>query len=353
MKLEQIFHVLLIVLFLVVGIVIFLNVRSSQRVTGGSVDDLVEKYLKDTSPVTLKLVKKSKNNKSSYKPPSSNKQIEQFLKFARPTDYYDLHTLLSKFAKQSDDSRKSNDYRHIVRKLLRDYKDDSTLYKQLWKNTKPAQEYAPNEQYSYVARNYHDLIPEHFGVDDISKLFPAGNIKYLDVGCGTGVKTLEFGRKIGLTPKQIHGTDIEGWTDFKRSDIQFKPIVGGKLSYKDNEFDIITSFMTLHHVPDPASLISEIARCLKPGGIFLIREHNALDGFDKMLCDIEHLAYDFKQNSNHSMSDEKNNMNYHHWSEWDVLMKQSGLVYKFGSHDWSSTKETIGPTKTYHAIYSH
>jgi ubiquinone/menaquinone biosynthesis C-methylase UbiE len=51
-----------------------------------------------------------------------------------------------------------------------------------------------------------------------------------------------------------------------------KPNVDGHLSLPDNSFDLITSFGTLHHIPNVSFVMQEIIRVLKPGGHLLMRE---------------------------------------------------------------------------------
>ncbi len=54
--------------------------------------------------------------------------------------------------------------------------------------------------------------------------------------------------------------------------IYVKPTVEGKMEFPNNSFDVITSFGTLHHIPNVEFIIDEMARVLKPGGYLLIRE---------------------------------------------------------------------------------
>ena len=62
-------------------------------------------------------------------------------------------------------------------------------------------------------------------------------------------------------------------SEFKGVPIKFiKPTIKGNMSFEDNSFDIITSFGTLHHIPNVEFIIDEMARVLKPGGFLLIRE---------------------------------------------------------------------------------
>jgi SAM-dependent methyltransferase len=51
-----------------------------------------------------------------------------------------------------------------------------------------------------------------------------------------------------------------------------KPRVDGKMDFPDAEFDLIMSSAALHHVANVSTVVSEFARCLKPGGYVLIRE---------------------------------------------------------------------------------
>jgi SAM-dependent methyltransferase len=51
-----------------------------------------------------------------------------------------------------------------------------------------------------------------------------------------------------------------------------KPDTMGAMHFGDATFDLITSFGTLHHIPNVSRVVQECARCLKPGGIMLLRE---------------------------------------------------------------------------------
>jgi SAM-dependent methyltransferase len=51
-----------------------------------------------------------------------------------------------------------------------------------------------------------------------------------------------------------------------------KPNVDGHLNFDDNLFDLITCFMTLHHIPNVSFVIKEMIRVLKPNGYLLLSE---------------------------------------------------------------------------------
>ena len=50
------------------------------------------------------------------------------------------------------------------------------------------------------------------------------------------------------------------------------PMPSGKIDFKDNYFDLITCFGTLHHIPNVSFVLKELFRVLKPGGYLLLRE---------------------------------------------------------------------------------
>ncbi len=51
-----------------------------------------------------------------------------------------------------------------------------------------------------------------------------------------------------------------------------KPNEDNSLSIADNSFDLITSFGTLHHIPNVSFVLKELIRVLKPNGYLLLRE---------------------------------------------------------------------------------
>lgn len=51
-----------------------------------------------------------------------------------------------------------------------------------------------------------------------------------------------------------------------------KPEVSGHINFKDNTFDLVTCFSSLHHIPNVSFVLQEIKRVLKPGGYFFHRD---------------------------------------------------------------------------------
>jgi SAM-dependent methyltransferase len=51
-----------------------------------------------------------------------------------------------------------------------------------------------------------------------------------------------------------------------------KPEPSGKLPFAEGEFDLITCFSVLHHIPNVSKVLVEMFRCTVPGGYVLVRE---------------------------------------------------------------------------------
>jgi SAM-dependent methyltransferase len=106
-------------------------------------------------------------------------------------------------------------------------------------------------------------------------------VRALDVGCGTGNLTrqlLALGARVtaaDLSPKllagirkQFGGTGRVVTTELNGRDLA--PIA-------DCAFDLAVTYSVLHHVPDYAALVADMARVVRPGGVVLV-DHERSDG---------------------------------------------------------------------------
>lgn len=100
----------------------------------------------------------------------------------------------------------------------------------------------------------------------------------LDLGCGMGGLTTALalvGAKVqplDYNPAYCNITRLRG----KRYGFDFAPVnaAGEHLPFPDEHFDIIVCMDVLEHVQNPESLMGEISRCLKPGGLCYITAIN-------------------------------------------------------------------------------
>jgi ubiquinone/menaquinone biosynthesis C-methylase UbiE len=112
---------------------------------------------------------------------------------------------------------------------------------------------------------------------------PAPSEKVLDVGCGTGTLALAIKRQVGTG--KVHGIDASPeMVQFAKeksakdgSDIDFRVALIEAIPFPDASFDLVTSSLMLHHLPDDvkAKGFLEIRRVLKPGSRFMAMDFAA------------------------------------------------------------------------------
>lgn len=116
------------------------------------------------------------------------------------------------------------------------------------------------DPYHYISVNlrkaYEEKIPLH--------LKNGNNLKILDYGCGDkpyeylfeNHAVLYVGADVGNNPK---------------AEYNFKP--GEKLTFSNEEFDIVLSSQVLEHVEDVSSYLNECSRVLKQDGLLFLSTH--------------------------------------------------------------------------------
>ncbi|HEY1433718.1 MAG TPA: class I SAM-dependent methyltransferase [Stellaceae bacterium] len=119
----------------------------------------------------------------------------------------------------------------------------------------------------------------------------SGNL--LDAGCGTGIEAANLQR---LAPGlKIHGVDISSVSlagavaQPGTADAVFYQAALERLPFADGVFDYITAHEVIEHVEDPAVVLCEFSRVLKPGGVCAIATPNGASWW------IEHLRQRVKR----------------------------------------------------------
>jgi 2-polyprenyl-3-methyl-5-hydroxy-6-metoxy-1,4-benzoquinol methylase len=85
----------------------------------------------------------------------------------------------------------------------------------------------------------------------------------LDVGCGEGVLTEQWARRI---PGRVVGIDLDDpqlhaeWEHRSAPNLEYMVMKAENLPFDDGEFEVATAIEVLEHVPDPAHTVAEMAR---------------------------------------------------------------------------------------------
>lgn len=120
--------------------------------------------------------------------------------------------------------------------------------------------YLPAER-SFLARFERNL-------ESIEDLVGGHRGKILDVGCGVGY-FLRVARERGWA---VAGIDLDqAAVDIARQhgiDIHWETVE--EMSFSDNEFDVVTLFCVIEHLPAPQTALERIWCVLKPGGLFVL-----------------------------------------------------------------------------------
>lgn len=110
---------------------------------------------------------------------------------------------------------------------------------------------------------------------EIAALAPGERV--LDVGCGTGALAVRLAAGVG--GGEVHGIDAspemvevaKGKAARAGARVELQVAVVEALPFPDASFDLVTSSLMLHHLPDDVKRqgLAQVRRVLKPGGRFV------------------------------------------------------------------------------------
>lgn len=129
----------------------------------------------------------------------------------------------------------------------------------------------------------------HAKGDDLAQLVALaglrGHERVLDVATGGGHTALAFAPHASevvasdLTPDMLAAAErfVRGQG---AQNVRFELADAEALPFADAGFDVVTVRIAPHHFPDPARFVAEVARVLRPGGIFLLDDNVAPEDAD-------------------------------------------------------------------------
>jgi 2-polyprenyl-6-hydroxyphenyl methylase / 3-demethylubiquinone-9 3-methyltransferase len=101
----------------------------------------------------------------------------------------------------------------------------------------------------------------------------AAGLRALDVGCGGGFLAEEFARLgfdvVGVDPSAVSIEAARQHATASGLNIDYRVAPGEQLPLEDAVFDVVYCCDVLEHVSDLDRVVSETARVLKPGGLYL------------------------------------------------------------------------------------
>lgn len=119
----------------------------------------------------------------------------------------------------------------------------------------------PNYERNWDDYLFRERVLEHIGSESV----------VLDLGAGAGI--VEHMNFRGLASK-VCGVDLDTRVVSNGMLDEGRVSDAGEIPYADESFDIVFSDNVVEHLSDPQSVLQEVYRVLKPGGVFLFKTPN-------------------------------------------------------------------------------
>lgn len=178
------------------------------------------------------------------------------------------------------------------------------------------------------AKTYDDFRPSvpKIIVDILSKLACVTKPqKVIDIGCGTGLSTRIWGKYadevIGIEPNDEMRQQAESHSEYPN--ISYQKGLSVSTGLPDNYADIVTIVEAFHWM-EPSTTIKEVARILRPGGVFATIDY---DWPPTINLEAEALDSDFENHAKKLLRETGNDRVARRWQKNEHLLQiqKSGL----------------------------
>jgi len=112
---------------------------------------------------------------------------------------------------------------------------------------------------------------------EIARVVPRGS-EVLDVGCGNGYIAHHLSAMLGTS---VVGIDV---ADSTEASIEYRRYNGREFPAPDASFDAVVLAYVLHHAQEIHSMLEEMKRVLRPGGVAIIYEDIPETVWDRFIC---------------------------------------------------------------------
>ena len=104
-------------------------------------------------------------------------------------------------------------------------------------------------------------------------------------------------------------------------------------TFQENSVDLVTCFIGLHHIPEDKldGFLGSIRRALRPGGSFLLVDHNVQDEKTKDYANLAHSVYNAVMGV--SIEEEMGEVrNFKSLADWVAILEKAGFSVEMESH---------------------
>jgi SAM-dependent methyltransferase len=129
-----------------------------------------------------------------------------------------------------------------------------------WQERYLARYYDPSKGWIDGTTEFHELC---------RSVVPA-RARILEVGAGPSNPTSSFLATLG----ELHGLDPDAAVRHNGALVSATVLASPRYPYPDGSFDACASDYVLEHLSDPAAHFAEVARVLRPGGVYVFRTPN-------------------------------------------------------------------------------